>query len=454
MSSILKTAVNLDNHSRYVYYSLKFGDFMKKINIYTVLLYFAVTTCMAGDWKYFRGSDTSGIAKDAKPPITWSETENINWKTPIPGRGYSSPVIMDNHIYLTTALEENVSQSNYINNVCFYAESITLKAICIDLSSGSIKWETELFKVSNPTPVHTLNSFATPTPSVDEKNLYCDFGEYGTACVNAKTGAIVWRKKLPVEHQVGPGSSTILYKDLLILLRDGSDIRYITALKKTTGETAWKTDRPPVTGNKTDFHKAFSSPIIFEADGKTQLFAPCAQWGASYNPDNGKEYWRFNHGSGFSLAAQPSVGNGMVYYCTAFSGNEVVAVKHNGSGDVSTTHLAWKTKEFAPLIPSPVLLKDRIYWVQDTGTFCAANSLTGELIWKKKLPGKYLAAPVIAGNRIFLVNQKGLATVIEPADEYKPVAENVLNDEVWATPAFVGKAIILRGVKNLYMIEE
>lgn len=408
----------------------------------------------AGNWPQFRGPDSNGIANGATPPLTWSETENIKWKIQIPGRGHSSPVIKGDYIYLTTAIEENVRKEQYGNNICFYADRITLMALCIDFNDGRIKWQTELSKIEKPDPVHTLNSFATPTPVVDDERLYCDFGTYGTVCVNTKDGKILWNKRLPIDHEVGPGSSTALYKDLLILIRDGRDLRYITALNKTTGEEVWKTDRPPVEGNRTDAHKSFSSPIIFEADGKTQLVAPCAQWIASYDPATGKEYWRINHGKGFSLAAQPSVANGMIYYCTGFSGNQVLAVLYNGTGNVTKTHIAWESKKFAPTIPSQIVAGNRIYWIQDSGVTCASDAMTGALIWNKKLPGKYLSAPILSGNRIFLTNQAGQTTVIEAANEFNSLATNTLSGgDFQATPAFVDKSIIMRSDKDLYRIE-
>ncbi len=428
---------------------------MKTRTLFLAFFTLFTTIAFGNNWPQFRGPNSDGIADGATPPLTWSDTKNIKWKVQTPGRGHSSPLISGNYAYMTTAIEENTKKERVGNNMGFVTDSITLKALCVDIRNGKIKWQTELFNRENPQPVHTLNSFATPTPSLDDKNLYCDFGDYGTACVTLDKGEIVWKTRLPLDHEVGPGSSTLLYKNLLILLRDGRDLRYITALNKKTGEEVWKTDRPPVAGENVDFHKSFSSPIIFETDGKAQLVAPCAQWIASYNPDTGKEYWRINHGKGFSLAAQPSVANDMLYFCSGFSGNKIIAVRHDGKGDVTKTHIAWESKKFSPIIPSPVVIKDRIYWVQDSGVACAANAKTGEFIWNKKLPGKHYAAPIIANNRLYLTSYKGTTTVLELGDTFKPLATNKLSDcVIMATPAFVGNAIILRTDKHLYRIEK
>lgn len=406
------------------------------------------------DWPQLRGPQANGIASTtATPPLNWSDTENIQWKTAIPGRGHSSPVVSKNNIYLTTALEEEVSKKKYGNNMSFFARRITLVALCIDLKTGKLQWQTEIDVIEKPDPVHTMNTFATPTPVLGDDRLFCDFGTYGTACLSTENGEVRWKKRLPLDHEVGPGSSIMLYKNRLILLRDGRNQQYLTALNTDNGKEVWKTARPPMSGNNGDYHKSFSSPIVFSAAGRTQLVAPGAQWIASYNPTNGKELWRVKHGRGFSLAAQPSEANGMIYFCTGFSGNQVMAIRHNGSGDVTKSHVAWQTRRLAPTIPSPVVLKERIYWIKDSGEFCCVNALTGDPIWKKKLAGKFLSSPVLAANRIYLTNQTGETTVLKTGDAYTPVATNKLSArDIFATPAFVDNAIILRTGKHLYHI--
>jgi len=408
----------------------------------------------AGDWPEFRGPNRDGI-HEGKVPLTWSDTENVKWKTPVDGRGHSSPIVKGDSVYLTTGLAENVVKKRDGYNIRRYAERATLRALCIDVDSGSIKWQVDLFTVEKPAPIHDLNTFATPTPIVDDTHLYCDFGAFGTACLEADSGKVIWKTQVTVDHEVGPGSSVTLHKGLLILPRDGMDAQYIAALDKGTAKEVWRTARPPMKGKKIDHHKAFTSPIIFEADGREQLVLPCAQWTASYNPMTGEEYWRVNHGMGASLAGQAAVANGMVYFSTGFMRSDLMAVRHNGTGDVTSTHVAWKTRPFAPTVASPIVVKDRIYWVSDNGAACAANALTGEMIWKKALSGRHWPAPVICGNRMYVTDTKGRTTVLQTGDEFKSLAVNRLSaGTFFATPAFAADSIFLRGETALYRISE
>lgn len=422
-----------------------------------ILLVAGLLSCSAGagDWPEFRGPNRDGIAA-GKAPLTWSDTENIKWKTPVPGRGHSSPVIRGGNIYVTTGIAENVRKQKDGYNIRRYAERVTLKVLCIDLNNGSIKWQVDLFKIEKPDPIHDNNTFATPTPVLDDTHLYCDFGgTIGTACVETRNGNVVWKTKVAVDPEVGPGSSVTLHKGLLILPRDGMDAQFIAALDKDTGKEVWRSARPPMKGSKIDHHKAYSSPIIFEDGEKTQLVLPCAQWIASYDPLTGKEYWRANHGTGASLAGQAAMGNGMIYFSTGFMRSDLLAIRYDGTGNVTDTHYAWRSKKFAPTVASPIVIKDRIYWVSDAGVACAANAMTGELIWKKSLGSKHWPAPIVCDNRIYMTDTQGKTTVLAVGDEFKSLAVNkVSGGTFFATPAFAADSIVMRTEKALYRISD
>lgn len=412
--------------------------------------------CSAQDgWPQIRGAKSDGIAMNVDPPLEWSSVSHTRWKTAVPGRGHSSPIVKDGRIYLATAIEENTREEKIGTNMCLVADRITIKVLAYGFDDGKLIWERSLFKVEKPDPVHVLNSFATPTPVAEEKHLYCDFGTYGTACLDAGTGEVVWRTRLPLDHEVGPGSSPTVYRNLLILVRDGRDEQYVTALDKRTGRTVWKTNRPPLSASRTDMHKSFATPVFIESDDRPQMVVPGAQWLVSYDPASGHELWRCTHGKGFSIAPQPAIGHGLVIYCTGFSGTHIRAVRHDGSGDVSESHVAWKTTGWAPTIPSPVLVEKELYWVADSGTVCGADASSGEIIWHKSLRRKFRASPIYAAGRLYLFDTTGTCHVLKAGREFELLQTNPLdNQELTATPAFVGSSIVIRTHTHLFRIDK
>ncbi len=423
---------------------------------------FSLTLCMrmvvsagfADSWPQFRGPGGTGKASNAEPPSEWNETKNVAWKTAIPGRGHSSPVFRDGHVWLTTAIETNTRKKRVGNDPCLVSDHITLKVICLDAKTGKIEKNITLFDHDKPAQIHVLNSYATPTPVVGADRVYCDFGALGTACVETGSGKILWKTSLVIRHDVGPGSSPIIYKNLLIVIRDGINQQYIAALDTATGKTVWKTNRPPLTKVHEKTRKSFSTPTLYQHDGQDRITAPSAQWLTAYDPATGKEIWRANHGKGFSIAAQPSVGNGMVYYCTGYSGTYLRAVRIDGKGDVTKTHLAWNSKRWVPSIPTPLLLGKELYWVTDSGIACCADAISGEVLWHKSLRGaKFRSAPIFAGGNIYFVNIKGKCSIVKPGREFVLLKTNEIAEaEVTATPAFVGRSMFLRTHTHLYHI--
>jgi len=271
---------------------------MTKISMFAgplaaMLLMLGNVALAEANWPQFRGPAGNGLAAaDARPPVQWSETNNLAWKAALPGRGRSSPVLLGQRLWLTTALEQGVRRTRIGSDDMQTAEHVTLKALAVHAGNGKVLWETLLFEVAQPDPVHWLNSWATPTAVVEPGRVYCDFGAFGTACLDADTGAVLWKQRLPLDHQVGPGSSPVLHQNLLILVRDGRDAQYVTALDKATGKTIWKTDRPPIKTGSPNLKKSFSSPIIFQHAGRMQMAVPGPQWIAAYDPPTGRELWR------------------------------------------------------------------------------------------------------------------------------------------------------------------
>ncbi|NLX99763.1 MAG: PQQ-binding-like beta-propeller repeat protein [Rhodopirellula sp.] len=415
----------------------------------------------AEDWPEFRGPGGRGHATVGAAPLQWSEKDNLVWKAPIPGRGWSSPVVLDGRIWLTTAVETPAlpgdfekarARTDQPDSNTYVAHHVALKAIAIDPASGRTLHDTTLAEIDLPLLLNKTNSYASPTPVAEAGRVYCDFGAMGTACVDATTGKKVWFRRLVVEHQVGPGSSPTVFGDLLILVRDGCDQQYVAALDKNTGETIWKTPRPPITATSLSYHKAFSTPLIFTANGVPQMVVPGAQWIVSYRPATGEELWRVDTGDTFSNTSRPVYGDGIVYICTAYGGARMLAIRVDGKGNVTETHVAWQLQQGTPQRSSPLLVGQRLYIVSDRGVASCVDAANGEVKWSQRLEGAHTASPSYAAGRIYFFSEGGVATIIRPGDRFERLAENQLDGRIMASPAFIDAAIFIRTDTHLYRI--
>lgn len=408
----------------------------------------------SADWTHFRGPAGDGVAApDAAPPLEWSETKNVVWKTELPGRGRSSPVVLGKRVFVTGARERGIKRVKIGGDDMQTAEHVSLTAACLDRETGKILWELTLAEVSSPDPVHWLNSWATPTPVVEAGRLICDFGGQGTWCLDPETGKTLWHKVIPLDHQVGPGSSLLLDGKRVIFIRDGREAQYVAALDKSTGEQLWKTERPPIKIGHNNMRKSFSSPLIIESGGKRQLIAVAPHWIAAYDPENGKELWRARHGDGFSIGTVPVFGDGLVYFGTGCFKPNIIAVKPDGEGDVTASHIAWRSQKSIPVMSSPLYLDGNLYWVSDDGMATCADPKAGTPRWQTRLGEAHLASPLAAGGRIYFFGREGKSTVVQPGAEYKSLAENKLDGIVSASPAALGKALYLRSDTHLYRLE-
>ncbi|MBI3853161.1 MAG: PQQ-like beta-propeller repeat protein [Verrucomicrobia bacterium] len=420
----------------------------------TAFLALFVSGLTAGEpnWPQFRGPRGDGSSSAEHVPVTWSETNNIAWKVSLPGRGRSSPVVIGDRIWLTLAVEQGVVRKKIEGDDMQTAEHVSLEAVCLDALNGKILWRMQLFDVDKPAPVHWFNSWATPTPVVEAERLYCDFGTFGTAAVDTRTGKVIWKTQLPVDHQVGPGSSPVLYQNLLVLVRDGRDAQYLAALDTKTGNQVWRTERPPINASSGNLKKSFVTPLLVNAAGHTQLISPGAHWVVSYNPATGKEFWRARHGNGFSIGSCPVFADGVTYFSTGCMKPQLCAFRADGEGDVTTTHAIWKTLRQVPVMSSPLLQNDTLYWTSDDGMANCANTKDGEAYWQERLNQQHLASPLLAEERIYFFGMEGKCTVVKADKKFEKLAENQLEGTVVATPAIVDQAIYLRTDSHLYRI--
>ena len=391
-------------------------------------------------WPEFRGPTGDGHADCRGLPVSWSNTENVAWKTPIPGRGWSSPVVWEGQIWLTTATPDGKQMS----------------AVCVDRESGKILHEIKVFDTAEPEPISVVNSYASPTPAIEAGRVYLHYGTYGTACLDTANGRILWtRRDLNCDHHEGPGSSPILFENLLIVHVDGRDAQYVVALDKQTGKTVWKTDRSiDYSRYHYNARKAFSTPQVIEFGGRKQLISPGPKAVMGYDPRTGRELWKIRY-HGWSMVARPLFGHGLVFLVNDYDRPELWAIRPDGEGDVTDSHVAWTVTRSVPAQPSFLLIGDLLYLVNNDGLALAIDARTGTEIWRERLGGSFSASPVYADGRIYFFNRESVATVIEPGREFKVLAVNHLDGEqLMASPAVAGKALIVRTESHLYRVEQ
>ena len=414
-------------------------------------------------WNQWRGPAGQGHAPAAKDlPRVWSESENVAWKTPVEGKGWSSPVLADGRLWLTTAVETPLSEAEKAERLANVENSsslqvsgpVSLRAVCLDADTGKVLHDIELFRQSQPDPIHSLNSYASPSPILDGGRLYCHFGTNGTACVDAATGAILWTHTLQkIKHENGAGGTPVLFENRLIFDCDGSDQQYIIALDAATGAVAWKTERSGERNPEPQLKKAYGTPIVAEIGGRPVLLSTGADWLYAYDPTDGRELWKQAYGVlGFSIVPRPIVGHGMAYISTSFMQPELLAVKLP-SGD-ALPEIAWRVKKSVPNIPSPILVGDEIVMVSDKGVATCLDADSGEVRFSERLGGNFCSSPLYADGRIWVGNREGQTFILTPGKEFHIEATNQLDGEIMATPIAVGPALFLRTDKAVYRIEQ
>jgi outer membrane protein assembly factor BamB len=396
----------------------------------------------SADWPDWRGPTADGRSDATGLPLTWSETDNVLWKTPIHDFGHSTPVVWGDQIWLTTATQDGR----------------TLYAVCVDLNTGAVVHDIEVFQPAEPQRKHRLNSYATPSAAVEAGRVYVHFGTHGTACLDSATGDVLWRRTdLNCDHMQGPVSSPVLFQELLVLHFEGTDVQFIVALDKNTGDTVWRTDRPRDLYADLDpliWRKAYPTPVLIEVDGKTQLVGNGSQLATGHDPRTGEELWRVVYGEDNTISRIVS-GHGLFFINCGGPGGTVRlwAVRQGGVGDVTDSHLAWEVAEDVPVESSPVLAGDLLYMVSDTGMLTCLEATTGRTVWAERLSGKYGASLLYAEGRIYVSNKRGMTTVIQAGRAFRELAVNQLDGEHWASPAIAGSSLLLRTKTHLYRIQ-
>jgi outer membrane protein assembly factor BamB len=387
-------------------------------------------TVHAADWPAFRGPTGQGHSAEQGLPLEWSEDRHIVWKAPVPGLAWSSPVVSGGRVWVTTATR---------------GRGASLRAVAFDAATGREVVNVEVFGSRSGELLNPKNSLASPTPIVDGDRVYVHFGADGTAALTTG-GDIVWRTRLAYESQHGNGGSPVLYGDLLIVSCDGSDEAFVVALDTRTGKVRWKTRR------RQPWDQAYSTPLVIRVGEQDQIVSVGAYRAAAYDPASGKELWRVSYGSGFSNVPRPVYGHGLVYIATGFQQPTVIAVRPDGSGDVTRTHVAWTLRRSAPFTPSPLIVGDELYIVNDLGILSCLDARSGAILWQQRLGGNYSASPVFADGRIYVQSEEGVTTVIAPGREFRRLAINRLDGATLASMAVSDGAIFVRSDSHLYRI--
>jgi len=398
------------------------------------------------NWTHFRGSNMDGHAQVESAPLHWSISENVVWRVPVKGLGWSSPVVYGNQVWLTSAAKDGAE---------FYT-------FCFDLQTGKLLNEKTIFTAIFPQRIHGTNSYATPTSCIEAGFVYVHYGTFGTACINTQNFEVVWKREdMLCDHMQGPASSLILYKDLLIVTLEGTEDPYVTALDKHTGKTIWKTVRPKDKYDPLEpvYRKSYQTPIVIKVESRELLISNASFMCFAQDVNTGEVIWTVEYGFD-STVSQPLFWNGLVFVNSGWVFVENTpfftrqyAIDPTGSGDVTNTHVKWIFENEVPQIPTPVIVDGLMYMVHDRGMVTCIDATTAEIVWKHELNGNFNSSPIYAGGNIYFISVKGGCTVIKPGNTFELLAENVIDETVKAVPVFVNNKLLLRTEKNLYLIK-
>ena len=404
---------------------------MTRLLLTALVLLGRIATVSAQDWPQFRGPGGQGHSSERALPLEWAETRNVAWKTALPGLGWSSPVVSGGKVWITTAIEQR---------------GISLRLLAFDVATGREALNVEVFHLSGAhREINPKNSWASPTPIVEGDRVYVHFGADGTAALSTD-GTVIWMQRFEYQSQHGAGGSPVLFGGLLIFNCDGSDAAFVVALDKNTGKVKWKTNR------RYPADQAYTTPLVIRVGDRDQLISVGAFRATAYDPLTGKEIWRVSYSDGFSNVPRPVHAHGLVYIATGFQQPSMLAVRPDGAGDVTKSHVAWKLDRDAPLTPSPIVVGDEFYMVNDGGIASCLDARTGTVIWQQRLGGTYSASPVFADGRIYFLAEQGVTTVIAPGREFRRLATNPLDGGLLASMAVSNGSLFLRTDTHLYRI--
>lgn len=424
------------------------------------------TDAAAGsNWPQWRGPDSQGVSPEKNLPTEWSETKNVVWKTPIPGRGFSQPIIWGKRVFLTTAIETGqapaehkppkhmVGEREFTHPEWYGVDKLhTFKVLCLDRDSGKLLWEQTSYEGPVYDYRHKRGAYAAPTPVTDGRYLITYFGSEGLYCYDLD-GKLIWKKHLGGigTMGMGVGTSPVLYQDLVILVCDqefDAKDSFLVALDKKTGKEIWKVKRP--------VQASWATPVIVKTADRTELITSGNEFLISYDPATGKEYWRATGLKSHAIAT-PVVNQGLVVLSSGYPQKAVVAVRPGGSGVIDgTDRIAWRYNKGTAYVPSPISYGDYIYLMSDAGILTCLNAKTGEVVYEGgRVPVAtkfYGASPVAFDGKILLTSDDGETFVIKAGPQHAVLGTNSVGEPVRTSIAIADGKLFIRGEKHLYCI--
>jgi outer membrane protein assembly factor BamB len=388
-------------------------------------------------WPEFRGPTGQGLSTATNVPLRWSVTENVAWKAPVPGKGWSSPVLSSGKVYLTSAVEEN--------------QQVSLRALCYNAKNGEPIWNVEVIRPDGEATkaLHKKNSLASPTPILADDRFYVHFGHLGTACLDLQ-GNVLWTNtelKYPPVH--GNGGSPALVKNLLVFNCDAATDPFVAALDAQRGTVQWKMPRRTPAARKF----SFSTPLLIEVEGEQQIISPGSGMVAAYQPATGSEIWRVRYDTGYSVIPRPVFANGLLYISSGFDRPVLYAIDPKGAkGDATEKNVLWKHSRGAPNTPSMIAVDDNFFFVSDAGIASCLDARSGTVHWSERLGGEFSASPVSAEARLYFQSEAGVGYVVKAGKTFELLARNDLGERTFASPALADNAVFLRSESHLWRV--
>ncbi len=414
---------------------------MRAIIQFATCLALFVTACglvRGENWTRFRGPNGQGVSSEVDLPVTWSATDNVVWKTKIPGNGWSSPIVLDEHVFLTTATEAGVS----------------CRVICVNRNDGSIAWNTEVHRQVTG-PKRQQNSYATPTPVTDGKQVYAVFYD-GTAVAVDFAGKLVWKNSEVQFYSLhGLGASPLLADDQLVMPFDGSsreenqvgwkipwDQAVVLSLDAATGKVKWK-------GTRGESRVGHVTPIL--VDDGAQIVSAGGDRVQGFDARTGKRIWSI-YSQGEGVTPSPVVGDGLIFTSSGFEDPTIRAIRPGGEGDITNTHIAWEQKKGVPVLASPLYVQPYLYTITRDNVLHCIEAATGEVVWLERLTGVHSASPVFADGRIYVMSEDGVTLVLRPGPKYDEIARNSIGETCLASMAVSQGRFYIRSAEHLYCI--